>query len=832
MRSPVSPESTQNGWQEETIEESPRSKPSISKPNPAQGSHTSTTSATDAAAAASPSFVPPAFAGSRKVAFVLSKHGAVASAAPKAVGGGSKRANQLFAAATAAKKGKVHIAGKVPAVLIGPVLPNGAFVKHTNGSPRPGAVPGPWKGSSASRTQYKPNTASSAKRPASNSWSSSKQGYGQQASSKSLAYSFTKVSSPQKKPGSYSVPSRPSNSNPLNNQPKLKKRRKSSGTMASANSKKLSQLLDQETVDDDHAGAAEAADEEIIDSLSAALNDVALGVCVECEEVAGDVYCDQCDDCYCNMCYSILHRKGNRAKHTCTQISTADKKKASALATSLGVPLAPAPSAAGLKKPTSELGVGSSLERLKGPWFAMRARYIPVRLTLKERKRLRLVVASLAVSDYTGRIDTPALQKGAKRQHQQLKEICANFTGVLVSTDAAVGKEVAVERDFGTYGPFLQNVYEYVRRHKIMNPEKLRTNYGKMVYMLQDAATEQAKALLEFSLTKDIKSVYGWLEENNILGVLHEPAMAEATMEILPEQKSRATIQHEIKKKELAQERISKKYCGGSSKTKETIKWCLYSISDNFSFLNSNRKPIDMMIVYLKEYFKPDKYEKGFSLTISSGVEGARLTHNHNRHYNYVLQSLTLWREIADDMFRLWSLAEQDLIADDNRYVLKDTGQGLQRVQAAPRVLSAMRTILHNCQHNLGEWIGSSVIHLGDSNVPNAMMFVDKYTQVARILSPIIQTIREIDTLVKEDGIKTYIKTSFGSGANLKRLILHDFFKNGFDGSGADNFFDAGSCIDGRLTSAWNWCSTLQEKPFYPIFLLAGFVGFDGQFQE
>ena len=163
--------------------------------------------------------------------------------------------------------------------------------------------------------------------------------------------------------------------------------------------------------------------------------------------------------------------------------------------------------------------------------------------------------------------------------------------------------------------------------------------------------------------------------------------------------------------------------------------------------------------VHFLRYFKPDKYEEGLSLTISSGVEGARLTHNHNRHYNYVLQSLTLWREIADDMFRLWSLAEQDLIADDNRYVLKDTGQGLQRVQAAPRVLSAMRTILHNCQRNLGDWIGSSVIHLGDSNVPNAMLFVDKYTQVARILSPIIQTIREIDKLVKEDGIKTFIKT-------------------------------------------------------------------------
>ena len=53
------------------------------------------------------------------------------------------------------------------------------------------------------------------------------------------------------------------------------------------------------------------------------------------------------------------------------------------------------------------------------------------------------------------------------------------------------------------------------------------------------------------------------------------------------------------------------------------------------------------------------------------------------------------------------------------------------------------------------------------------------------------------------------------------RLVL-------FDGSGADNFFDAGSCIDGRLTSAWNWCSKIQSKPYYPIFLLTGFVGFNG----
>jgi len=42
-------------------------------------------------------------------------------------------------------------------------------------------------------------------------------------------------------------------------------------------------------------------------------------------------------------------------------------------------------------------------------------------------------------------------------------------------------------------------------------------------------------------------------------------------------------------------------------------------------------------------------------------------------------------------------------------------------------------------------------------------------------------------------------------------------------------FFDAGSCIDGRLTSAWNWCSSLEKKRYFPVFLLTGFVGFDGE---
>ena len=194
-------------------------------------------------------------------------------------------------------------------------------------------------------------------------------------------------------------------------------------------------------------------------------------------------------------------------------------------------------------------------------------------------------------------------------------------------------------------------------------------------------------------------------------------------------------------------------------------------------------------------------------------------------------------------MFHLWSLAEQDLLSETIPYRLRDTGQGLNRVQPAPKTSHMMHAILNRAQKSLGGWVGSSVIHMGDHNVPNALMFIgtwarpslpsqnlnlplrrktDKYSQIYRILLPICNTLSQLPTLYKSPALRAYIDAEYGSLDALYLDILGDFFRHAFDGSGADNFYDAGSCIDGRLTSAWHWCSSLEKKRYFHVFLLSG----------
>lgn len=466
--------------------------------------------------------------------------------------------------------------------------------------------------------------------------------------------------------------------------------------------------------------------------------------------------------------------------------------------------------------------------------FAARAKFIPLRLSATERKVLRLVEAALNVSEYTDVVDvlTYSRMKTKQRIHDQIRDLCSILTGLAVAADYARGRELVADKDFAANEAFFQTAFEVARRHKVANPEKSRDTYGKLIHMLQDSVTVDITRLLEFSCVKPLMTVASFLGQRGGLELLEDPLIQGATVEIIAEGKSRRIVQKEIAQKERAVALLAKRYKNGRTLGEEEIKRCLYSIGDNNAYLRCARDPCDKMIEYLHYYFKPERpTDRSDSLAISDGVAGARLTHDHVRQFKYVFQSLALWREICHDMYRLWYLSEKDLLDSDNPYHLRNTGQGLNRVQAAPNVSRAMYDILDRVQRRVGSWVGSSVVHLGDINVPNALVFIDKYAQVQRILGPLCTCIRRLDEVAEDDvHIEKYIRNTFGSVEAARKRILRDFFKHAFDGSGASDWFSAGSCIDGRLTSAWNWCSEIERKPYWPLFLITGFTGFDGDF--
>ena len=131
---------------------------------------------------------------------------------------------------------------------------------------------------------------------------------------------------------------------------------------------------------------------------------------------------------------------------------------------------------------SSQPAVGSD----PGEWFVERTKYIPLRLTLGERKYLRLLDAALQVSEYTDKIDTLGFgMSKAKRIVHQIRELCAILSGLVLAADYKQGQELFTDRDFASNSDFYQKLFELGRRHKIMNPDKMRTTYGKLVYLLQ-----------------------------------------------------------------------------------------------------------------------------------------------------------------------------------------------------------------------------------------------------------------------------------------------------------------------------------------------------------
>jgi len=381
------------------------------------------------------------------------------------------------------------------------------------------------------------------------------------------------------------------------------------------------------------------------------------------------------------------------------------------------------------------------------------------------------------------------------------------------------------------------------------------------MYLLQDAQT--LAATLGFSLHKDILMVAPFLEQKQCADLLTDPRLVGATKYVQERNVStgqrydRGQVEAAVKEKQQLVNIILDEYSKRATITRDELIRCIDSLSDAISLVETNLAPVKRMLHLLETHFTPEGPTEGYSLQLSAsnsftsryssasssrfglspfrdtyGVSssgGSTLNHSHSTQYTFVWQSLRLWCKTQLHMHRLWVCADEDLLSTQSSYHLYNTGQGLNRVQACPRVGKVMRSLLHQTQQETsGPWVGLSVIHLGDRDVPNALVFIDKYTQIPRFLHPICDFIDGVEASCQQDTtMDDYVKSQFHSPKHLQRLVLQDYFKHGFDGSGDDG----GSCIDGRLTSSWNWTSRIVKKPYYHVFMLSGFQGFDGEFK-
>eukprot|EP00451_Oxyrrhis_marina_P010745 CAMPEP_0204321156 /NCGR_PEP_ID=MMETSP0469-20131031/8005_1 /ASSEMBLY_ACC=CAM_ASM_000384 /TAXON_ID=2969 /ORGANISM="Oxyrrhis marina" /LENGTH=550 /DNA_ID=CAMNT_0051302425 /DNA_START=57 /DNA_END=1709 /DNA_ORIENTATION=- len=453
--------------------------------------------------------------------------------------------------------------------------------------------------------------------------------------------------------------------------------------------------------------------------------------------------------------------------------------------------------------------------------------WIPVRLSPQGRQLLTLLQRALKVSEYTDKVDIWHQGSKVMRICTEIDTLCAILSGLVLAQNVADGTRAVVGKGLHENAAFFQGIFEVGRRYKILNPERMRDTYGKLLWMLMDSVQRGVQRELQTDLVAPVKTVGSWLRTSSRGSeLLGDPLLAVATKEI-ELGLSREQTGVEQKRKSDALTELLGKYAAGDDAafTPGDLSDIVESIRDHYSFQAGNRYPVEAMIGLLKKYFTAEKAVDGFSLAVQAGRGGAMFTHSHATQFTFVLQSLLLWREIMGNMFQLWHLTEADLLDPDSDYRLRDTGQGLNRVQSAPRVQKAMHQILHAVRSEVGSWVGLSVVHLGDYDVPNALVFIDKYLQVPRILDPIVRVIESIESVSQETPeLNDYVQ-AFGGVENCRQLILQDFFKHGFDGSGDDG----GSCIDGRLTSCWNWCSKVEKKVYHPIFLLCGWTGFDGK---
>ena len=163
--------------------------------------------------------------------------------------------------------------------------------------------------------------------------------------------------------------------------------------------------------------------------------------------------------------------------------------------------------------------------------MADRASVIPMRLTDEERSLLHVLEGALQISEYTDKVDVInwRLNKSDMIQ-RQLEDLFAVLSGLMVAANSGrAGRELVHDREFRDNAAFFQRIFEIGRRFKCMNPDRMRSNFGKLVHLLQDARQPEIQRELGFSCLVPVLTVRRALEADDLGEVLDDADLAAAT---------------------------------------------------------------------------------------------------------------------------------------------------------------------------------------------------------------------------------------------------------------------------------------------------------------
>ena len=400
----------------------------------------------------------------------------------------------------------------------------------------------------------------------------------------------------------------------------------------------------------------------------------------------------------------------------------------------------------------------------------------------------------------TRRRSTPS-RRSARRSSAR----CTRRSPGCSSRNYEAGQEAAAENSHADYAEFFETIFEVSRRYKILNPEKLRDVYGKLVYLLQDASGvaddvgfgrrpgAQSAKLAETGAPRCCRSAGRRRDADD---------QARARQVASRDQRDQG--------EEGAIGRGGTRP-GSAGRGAAAVP---LPIGDNQAYLYQARDPRSDARLLRDTLTRSPPLTFAASLAIAEGTGGARLTHDRARQYAFVgsrsrcgARSLTTCSDCGGSPRTIAARIQQVRAARH--------GQGLQRVQQAPRVGRAMGQILHAVRaRSTGNWVGSSLIHLGDSNVPNALMFIDKYrrssTSSTRSCAPSTPSPSSIEGRDAGQMDRRPLRLGEGAQGGDHRLLQVRLRRPGTDG-----FFDA-QLHRRQVTSAWHCAASCRRSPSSP----------------